>query len=416
MSRLAQTISRQKSLLGPALIIFVSANIANVANLAFNMLFARLMTPGEFADLTLLMSIKLGLLTIFSALQYGISEITAKSSRHEAREISASLTRKSLLFSIPLCLLLIIGAQSLAHVLNFKDQSALICLFLAIPLFLPMIIFRGLAQGQLHLPKMVWSFQTEWIIRLFGCWLLWMAGFGMTGITVALVASIVTGLIFTMDREDLQALRHPHKGRSAVLKTTAPYLIIFLAQVLVLDGDIFIAKAYFSENVAGGAAGLLLVQRIFFFAFLSLATVVQPLVASQSRSREHANQTLLKVLAMVVLICGGALMCLALQPEVFVGLFLGHQYTNLSSMVVIAGAIGGCFVCVQLAVVAMLAQGQKWAPNILIGLTLIYYSCVGVMMQMEAGLDYGTLLHIKLGVFGAGFMAIGLNLIRQIRA
>ncbi len=415
MSRVAQTVSRRKALLAPALIIFISANIANVANLIFNMLFARLMTPGEFADLTLLMSIMLGLLSIFSALQYGISEITAKSSRQAARQMSAALSRKSLWMSVPLCLLFIMGAQFLADFFNFNDVSALICLFLAIPLFLPMIIFRGLAQGQLHLPKMVWSFQTEWVIRLFGCWLLWIAGFGMMGITLALVASIMTGFAFTIDREDLRALRLSHQKQYPIFKTTLPYLIIFLSQVLLLDGDIFIAKALFSEEAAGGAAGLLLVQRIFFFAFLSLATVIQPLVASQAHAPEHANHSLLKIFGMVVLICGGALACLAVRPDLFVGLFLGYQYSNLSTLVVPAGAIGGCLVGVQLVVVALLAQGQKWAPAILMGLALIYYFCVGVTIKMEAGFDYETFLHIKLFVFGAGVLAIGLCLIRQIR-
>lgn len=416
MSRLSQTVSQHKTFLGPALIIFISANIANVANLAFNMIFARLMNPGEFADLTLLMSVMLGLLSVFSAVQYGISEITAKSGPDASREMAASLTKRSLLFSLPLCLFLIIAGQSLAQALNFSNLPALICLFLAIPLFLPMIIFRGLAQGQLHLPKMVWSFQAEWVVRLFGCWLLWIAGFGMIGITVALIASIAIGLAFTIDRNDVAALRRPNKSYDPVFKTTFPYVIVFLAQVLALDGDIFIAKALYSDEVAGGAAGLLLVQRIFFFAFLSLATVLQPMVASQSSTPRQANLTLLKVLSIVFVICAGALVCMAIRAGLFVALFLGSQYSGLSYQVVTAGAIGGCFVGVQLAVVAMLARGVKRAPAILIGLALIYYFCVAVMMQTMPELDYGTLLNIKLCVFGTGFMAIGLYLFRQVKA
>ena len=36
---------RNNSIMGPAAILFVSANIANAANLLFNMIFARLMGP-----------------------------------------------------------------------------------------------------------------------------------------------------------------------------------------------------------------------------------------------------------------------------------------------------------------------------------------------------------------------------------
>jgi len=43
---------KANALLGPAAALFISANIANAANLIFNMVFARLMGPAAFADLT----------------------------------------------------------------------------------------------------------------------------------------------------------------------------------------------------------------------------------------------------------------------------------------------------------------------------------------------------------------------------
>ncbi len=416
MSRLLQVCGQKKSLLGPAIIIFVSANIANVANLAFNMIFARLMSPSEFADLTLLMSIKLGLLSIFSALQFGVSEIAAKKEVMNARSMAAKISRQSLLFSIPLCFVLILGAELIARVLNFQNLPALICLFLAIPFFLPMIIFRGLAQGQMHLPKMVGSFQAEWIVRLFGCWLMWMAGFGLMGITIALILSVFAGLIFTMDKDDIRALKTPDPSNFAILKTTLPYGLIFLAQVLALDGDIFIAKAAFSNEVAGGAAALLLIQRIFFFAFLSFATILQPFIVGQTTSEQLALKPLLKLLGIVVLVSGVALSIIAIRPELFVGIFLGANYVTLAPMVLIAGAIGASMVGVQLTVVAFLAKGGKQAPFILMALALIYYLGVMLMMSLDSELSYETLLKLKLLVFGTGILGISAYLGKRVTA
>jgi len=414
MSRLAQTFAQHRNFLGPALIIFISANIANVANLAFNMLFARMMTPSEFADLTLLMSIKLGLLSIFSALQFGISEITVKSDISEARSLAARLSKRSLIVSIPLCFGLIIFAEFIASILNFQAPTALICLFLAIPFFLPMIIFRGLAQGQMHLPKMVGSFQAEWIIRLFGCWLMWIAGFGLMGITVALILSILAGLIFTVDKADLRALYTSAPSQHSFIKTTLPYGCIFLAQVLALDGDIFIAKAAFSSEVAGGAAGFLLIQRIFFFAFLSFACVLQPFIIGQTVSENDAYKSLLKLLRILIIASVGALLVMAINPKLFVSLFLGENYAHLAPWALVAGAIGASMVGVQLAVVAMLARGAKWAPVILLALALIYYLGVAGMMTFSPDLSYGTLLQMKLCVFASALLGVGAYLTRRI--
>ena len=414
MTRLAQPSARPQSFFGPALIIFISANIANLANLAFNMLFARLMSPAEFADLTLLMSIKLGLLSIFSALQFGISEITAKSNSADARSLSARLTKQSLWISMPLCFGLIMAAELIGHILNFENIPALICLFLAIPFFLPMIIYRGFAQGQIHLPKMVGSFQAEWIIRLFGCWLMWTAGFGLIGITCALILSIIAGLFFTIDKADVRALSVKGRANKSIVKITLPYAAIFLAQVLALDGDIFIAKAAFSNEVAGGAAGLLLIQRIFFFAFLSFATILQPFIISQAKSERHAFKSLLKLLGLMCLITLSTLIVISFQPEFFVSAFLGENYAHLAALVLPAAIIGAAMVGVQLIIVAMLARGLKWTPFIMIALALLYHMGVVILMTVDPALEYGALLKLKLSVFGFGLLAVVGYLLNRI--
>jgi len=115
------------NLIGPAFIIFLSANIANVANLAFNMIFARVLSPAQFADLTLLLTLKLGLLSLFSAVQFGISDLVARErDRFKSKSFTALLGRKSFRYSLPLCLLIIVSAEFLGALLNFKDVAALI--------------------------------------------------------------------------------------------------------------------------------------------------------------------------------------------------------------------------------------------------------------------------------------------------
>ena len=93
------------AIMGPAAILFVSANIANAANLLFNMIFARLMGPALFADLTLLLTLKLGVLSFLGALQFAFAEQSAKERHRPTSKIKAyALSWRSLKISVPICL------------------------------------------------------------------------------------------------------------------------------------------------------------------------------------------------------------------------------------------------------------------------------------------------------------------------
>ena len=78
-----------------------------------------------------------------------------------------------------------------------------------------MVIYRGLIQGLIQVPKVVLSIQTEWIIRLAGSVLLWQIGFGLVGISVAVGFSIVAGFIFSTDKQDWAVRKTALKVQSA---------------------------------------------------------------------------------------------------------------------------------------------------------------------------------------------------------
>jgi len=154
----------------------------------------------------------------------------------------------------------IASANFLSTSLNFSSPLALSLLALAIPFFLPMVIYRGLTQGLIDVPKIILSIQAEWILRLLGSILLWKIGLGLPGIAVAVGLSILAGFLFSTDKEDLKVRKTALKTATtretkAISALALPYLILQVAQVLVLDSDIIIAKALFSAETAGLVAG-----------------------------------------------------------------------------------------------------------------------------------------------------------------
>ena len=392
-----------QSIIGPAAILFVSANIANAANLLFNMIFARLMGPAIFADLTLLLTLKLGVLSFLGALQFAFAEQSAKEKNINSSKANAyALSWGSLKISIPVMFVVIASAGFISSWLNFSSPWALAVLAFAIPFFLPMVIYRGLTQGLILVPKIVFSIQAEWIIRLAGSVLLWRMGFGLTGIAVAVGLSIVAGFVFSTDKQDWTARKailttQPTVNVKSLGVIAMPYLILQLAQILVLDSDILIAKAAFPAETAGLVAGLLLIQRVFFFAFLSGSMILQPLVAKQSRENQTPRELFFLLLAIAV-ITAAAMLCIIPNSDLVIKLMLGEAYAELSSIVWVSALTGAMFIVSHLCAIYQIAQGRKLSAQIILGFGFAQIIILATVNHIFADLGLHSYFIIKLTV------------------
>ena len=367
---------RSNALVGPAAVLFISANIANVANLIFNMVFARVMGPAAFADLTLLLTLKLGVLSFLGALQFAFAETAAKESNIARNHQRAhGLSWQSLKFSIPAMFIVMALANYISAALNFSSPAALCILALAIPFFLPMVIYRGLTQGLIDLPKIILSIQSEWMIRLFGSLILWKMGFGLAGIAAAVGLSIFAGFIFSTRKEDWAGTQTKDTPTidpkvKALGMVAMPYLVLQMAQVLVLDSDIILAKVSFTPETAGLVAGLLLIQRVFFFAFLSCSTILQPFVAKQKDS-EKSPKELLMLLGAIAIITAVSLVVILPNSDLIVRIMLGGEYTALSSIVWISALTGAVFIGSHLCVIYQIAKGKSFAAMVVLFFGLV---------------------------------------------
>lgn len=391
------------AIMGPATILFISANIANAANLAFNMIFARILGPVLFADLTLLLTLKLGALSFLSALQFAVSEQCAKKQNIHASKVKAfALSWHSLKISIPIMFVAIASSSLIASWLNFSSPWALALLALSIPFFLPMVIYRGLTQGLINIPKIVFSIQFEWIIRLIGSLILWKLGLGLPGIAIAVGLSIIAAFIFSTDKQDWSlretALNTNSSANAKAIGVVAlPYLILQIAQVVVLDSDIIIAKASFSAQTAGLVAGLLLIQRIFFFAFLSCSTILQPFIAKQ-KDEDQTPQDLFALLLAIAAITAAALAVIIPNSDLVIKLMLGDAYTQLSPIVWISALTGAVFIISHLCAIYQITRGQKLAAQIVLGFGLLQLVSLSVVHHLFPDMELQSYFSIKLAI------------------
>jgi hypothetical protein len=295
-------------LASPALAIFLATNMANAGNLAFNMVFSRLLTPAEFHDLAVLLTLMLGAMSVLGAAQMAVSQLAA---RGIALELSLAalpgLSLLSLVVAVLLLPLALAGAlySPLASTLGLAEPGQLAILLLALPITAPLCLARGAALGRMSVRGIVLSLNLEMGVRLGGAILAYAMDLGLSGIVAALALSLVAG--WWPVRAETAGAARLRQVRAAVMpllgriaRLAWPFALLQLAQVIHLDGDLLISARVLDGPETGLLAGLSLVQRIQVYACLGLAGVLLPAVTASAASGQAILRTALPVVALVL--------------------------------------------------------------------------------------------------------------------
>ena len=179
--------------------------------------------------------------------------------------------------------------------------------------------------------------------------------------------------------------------------TAFPYLILQVAQVLVLDSDILMAKAMFSAETAGLVAGLLLIQRVFFFAFLSCSTILQPYFAKQ-KDGEKSPKELFTLLMAIGAITAFALLIIVPNAQVFVSLMLGSEYEALSSIVWISALTGAVFIVSHLCAIYQIAKGKKLAAQMVLAFGVLQLISLSTVNHFFPDMGLQSYFSLKLAI------------------
>jgi O-antigen/teichoic acid export membrane protein len=354
-------------LASPALAIFLATNMANAGNLAFNMVFSRLLTPAEFRDLAVLLTLMLGVLSVLGAAQMAVSQLAARGVPSEPA--LAALPRLSVLSGIAAALLLPLAMSfaflsPLASALGLAAPGHLAILLLALPITAPLCLARGAALGRMSVRRIVLSLNLEMGVRLGGATLAFAVGLGLAGIVAALAVSLVAGWWPVRGETAGATLRRPGRAPVApLLRRIAglawPFALLQLAQVIHLDGDLLISARVLSEADGGLLAGLSLVQRIQVYACLGLAGVLLPTVTAAAATGRAILRPAMPVIALV-LGTGAVLAVVALAaPAVVLQAVAGPAYAAAATQMLPAVMAALAFTVSYLAATFLAALGDR---------------------------------------------------------
>lgn len=384
-------------LMTPAVAMFLSANVANVGNLVFNMLFSRWMGPALFADLAMLLTLKLSLLALLNALQMAVSQVTSAGPDRGVDQAIIWLNRV-VFVALGLALPLLVPAAmtgALAARLGLDSSVALIILLFALPVTAPLCLARGVALGRVDLRGLVLSSNLEMVVRLGGAALAWQVGLGLEGVVLALAASLVAG--WWPLRAVLRGtarLQRPVLRRVAAL--ALPFAVLQAAQVGHLDGDVLMANLLLTKTDAGLAAVLSLFQRIQFFACFGLAAVLLPSVNAAVVAGRSGLAELRPVAVLFAGLSLPLLLILSLYPgPVLLGLS-GPAFAAATPVLAQVGLAAVLFTFSYLGATFLAATGDRrgiWLIAAFLPIQIGLY-----LMAHRSGLLLSVMVDIKTGV------------------
>jgi O-antigen/teichoic acid export membrane protein len=320
--------------------MFVSQNLANAGNLAFNSLFSRIMGPTLFADLALLLTMKLGVMSLLAAVQFAVAKEVASKEPGERTALIAGLAR--LHVASVFCLLLLTVALAplaaldpTAEVFGVDSRWALPLLVFALPITAPLCIARGVAQGRLNVGPLAVSAILEMAVRLVGGLVLWGAGFGIEGVAVAIALSLFAGWLplrgtFTSAMKTRNVHTNQARLAARIGAIALPFAVLQVSQVAHLDGEVILANALLEGSAAGLVAILSLVQRIQFYACIGLAGVLLPAVAFAAA---HGRSLIAAIKPIILLFCVVSAIMLAfaaIAPATVVQIVGGEAFSDAS--------------------------------------------------------------------------------------
>jgi O-antigen/teichoic acid export membrane protein len=382
---------------GPVFAIFLSANLVNLGNLGFNVLFSRWMGPALFGQLATLLTLFLAVMGVLGALQLAISQrIAADPDQGEALLAKlARLSQRGLVIGFAALPVLIGGtlAVNLGPGLGL-DRPLLPLLLLCLPFALPLALARGVVTGRLDAHRVIVSAQVEMWVRLIGSALTWQAGLGLPGVTATIALSVLAGwlpLRTAVGPTGITEATVPTAATAGLFLAALPFAVLQAGQIILMDGDVILAQRLLGSEEAGYVAALGLFQRIQFFGCFSLAAILLPVVAAEVSAGRNPFKAARPVFALYAAVTALLIGLACVAPGPVLTLLVGPAFLPAAPYLPLISAAAGAFTLSYLLATYLAALGDRS------GIWAIALACpVQIIVLALLSDSLGTLIGAKL--------------------
>ena len=356
-------------------VLAVALVVTNAGNYILNLLLGRWLSPAEFADASLMVTMML----TFASISVCLALVTARfiGIRDAAGDVGGSerlvrtLRRVALSVGIVIAAVVAAGSPWWRDIFHTGSAWPFVILACGIPFYLQCAVGRGTLQGRLRFAPLAVTFLVEMTVRLSvgsGLVLLGMGVDGATaGLALSLVAAWVTVMLF---RPGLSRARRiievgpvdASPGTSTDLAGVRAYAafvsVLLVGQMVINNSDVLIAKASLAPFDAGLYSAVALIGRAVFFLSWSVATVVFPVVALRHAKGESGHRVLAGGIVAVLGIGSACVVGALLFGGPVLGVVLGPDYSGLSGSLAVYALATTLFAVASLIASQHLATGR----------------------------------------------------------
>ena len=350
-------------------LLFISTLVVNLGNYVINLLLGRLMSPADFSEVSLLITLMLMLSFWALAFQLTGAKWAAAYKHDGAPEQLAALVRwlRKLAWSAGLVMAVLLMGLSFFWQDFFQTRSVLpfIIFGAGMPVYLLMSTNRGILQGNQQYGRFAFTYQTEMWIRLGVTLLLVWLGFGVNGVAWGITLSLLASLLASQIKTGAAPAAQFNHQRA--LRFFLMILVYECSQILLNNSDTVLVKHYFPPTEAGLYAALALMGRIVYFGTWTIVTLLFPMVIKlEKEGKPHTRYFvggLLAVAAMGATIVAG----LYLFPELAVNMLFGSQYLSITPLLWQYALATTLFACANVFVYYHLSLDRNAPAWLMIG-------------------------------------------------
>ncbi|MEK6891527.1 MAG: oligosaccharide flippase family protein [Nanoarchaeota archaeon] len=342
-----------------SLVLFVTFNIFNVLNFIFQFSMARMLGPSDFGILASIMTLLYFLALPSESIQTVVSRYTSKfkveNNDGKIKNLLFKSLKNGLFAALVLFLVLMPLFFAFGYFLNIPFSVVALCGLMLFP-FLLIPATRGVMQGMKKFNALGWNMIFDSSIKVIAAILLVYLGFGI----YAAVGSIIIGGLAALSISFIP-LKKVIKSKSekadfsGIYKYGSPIIIVLLPVLLMQSIDVFLARRFFSAEIAGHYAVANLIGKMIFFGTLAIAKTMFPISSEKfedsGKDNEKTRKIFYKSLIMVLGLCFSALIILLLFPSLLISLLFGKEYLEITGIVF---NIGIAFTFISLANIFLL--------------------------------------------------------------
>lgn len=336
--------------------------VSNGGNYAVNVLLGRWLTPSQFSDATLMVTLML----VATALAISLQLIAAKLVTDQNETAIAWLSTRALYAGLSIAVVLMSACGILSSFFNTQSSWPFVILGLGMPFYTVAAVGRGVLQGRFAFRSLGASFGIEMGVRAVFSIGLVAAGLGVSGATIGLALSFVATWLFVRQTTTMHWAKAQRGLVVSVSSIAKPVALLLLAQVMINNEDVLFSKRFLDAQSAGRYGAVSLIGRGIFFASWAVATAVFPAAATRTTPVGKADRLLMTALAAVSSIGLASAAGAYFLGDTALGLMFGPSYSGLATPLALYAVVTTLFAVSNLFATYHLSTGNSIPSAILL--------------------------------------------------